>query len=122
MSEDVRIKLARERLAEIKPPPPQMVPAGHLQGAIEAYDMLAGRLRLAQTAIDRAMAVLASTTDLANSWAREIGVMEANNEYELKEVVDRIWSRASSRFLQERQAGFADGFAEGSGIVPDLHV
>lgn len=122
MSEDVRIKLARERIAEVKPPPPQVVPAGFLRDAIDAYDMLAGRLRLAQAAIDRAMGVLASTTDLANSWAREIGVMEANNEYELKEVVDRIWSRTSSRFLEERQAGYADGFAEGSGIVPELHA
>jgi len=42
----------------------------------------------------------ASATDLANSWARELGVPEAANESGLKGVIDRLWSAASVRIHQ----------------------
>lgn len=46
---------------------------------------------------DDALSLLASTTDLLNSWAREASVQEAHNEKEIREVVDRLWSTLSER-------------------------
>lgn len=53
----------------------------------------------------KAESLLASTTDLANTWAREVGVVEAYNERELKALVDRLWTRLSldnHRLTRER--------------------
>ena len=44
---------------------------------------------------DEVDAVLASATDLANSWAREVSVAEAQDERELCSVIDRLWSKTS---------------------------
>ena len=45
---------------------------------------------------DDAASLLASATDLLNTWARESGVTEARNESEIKQVIDRLWSDTSS--------------------------
>lgn len=47
--------------------------------------------------MDKAEGELASATDLANSWARELGVQEAHNETDLKGVIERLWSKLSVR-------------------------
>lgn len=44
-----------------------------------------------------ALSLLASATDLLNSWAREMSVREAYNEQDIKGVVDRLWSAISTR-------------------------
>jgi hypothetical protein len=52
---------------------------------------------------DDALSLLASTTDLLNSWARETQVKEAYNEWEIKEVVDRLWSEISRRQFENKK-------------------
>jgi|SRR3990172_2790663 len=49
--------------------------------------------------------LLASATDLLNSWARETGVQEARSESDIKGVIDRLWSHLSTRLhrLQAEQ-------------------
>lgn len=43
---------------------------------------------------------LASAIDLANSWAREIGVDECNDN-QLRDLIDRIWSKASGLIYRQ---------------------
>lgn len=41
---------------------------------------------------------LACACDLANSWARELGVKECENPYsglELRNLIDRLWNKCS---------------------------
>lgn len=54
---------------------------------------------------DEALSLLASATDLLNSWAREMAVKEAHDESDIKGVIDRLWNELStemSRSVQER--------------------
>ena len=51
----------------------------------------------AETKKHNAQSQLASATDFANIWARESGVLEAYDERDLKDVIDRIWSKASGQ-------------------------
>jgi hypothetical protein len=41
--------------------------------------------------------LLASATDLLNSWAREMSVVEARNEEDIVRLIDRLWSELSQR-------------------------
>lgn len=50
--------------------------------------------------LDAAQEILASTTDLANSWAREYGVPEAATESELHKLIDRLWANQSSIYFK----------------------
>ena len=56
---------------------------------------------------DEVDAVLASATDLANSWARELGVSEARNELDLGQLIDRLWAKTSTDYFN-----LADGITE----------
>ena len=58
---------------------------------------------------DDALSLLATTTDLLNSWAREMHVREAYNEWEIKEVVDRLWSELSTRLFADKHAKLEEG-------------
>ena len=58
---------------------------------------------------DDALSLLASATDLLNSWAREMQVREAYNEWEIKEVVDRLWSELSTRLFADKYAKLEEG-------------
>lgn len=49
------------------------------------------------TCNDENASLLASATDLLNSWAREMHVQEAYNEQDIKGVIDRLWSELSTR-------------------------
>ncbi len=54
---------------------------------------------------DTAETVLASATDLGNSWAREACVMEARTTYEIGSLIDRLWaciSRDHNKLREER--------------------
>lgn len=42
-----------------------------------------------------ALSLLASATDLLNSWAREMGVQEARTEDDIKGVINRLWDGIS---------------------------
>ena len=44
---------------------------------------------------------LASACNLANSWAREMGVAEASRPAVTREVIDRLWSTISTRLSQQ---------------------
>ena len=48
---------------------------------------------------DDSASLLASATDLLNSWARDISVTEARNESEIKLVIDRLWAECSRRIF-----------------------
>lgn len=43
---------------------------------------------------------LSSATDLANMWAREMGVEEASDIYGLRLLVDRLWTASSLRMAE----------------------
>lgn len=47
--------------------------------------------------------LLASATDLLNSWAREMAVKEAHDESEIKEVIDRLWNELSTEMSRSFQ-------------------
>jgi hypothetical protein len=49
---------------------------------------------------NEALSLLASTTDLLNSWAREMQIVEAYDEKDIKNVVDRLWSNLSARLFR----------------------
>jgi len=53
----------------------------------------AGRLRL----------LMASATDLANSWAREIGVEESQQIEGLAKLIDRLWTRNSLQITENAE-------------------
>ena len=60
---------------------------------------------------DDAQGLLASATDLANSWARETGVFEAHDEKDIRGVIDRLWAKTSASFYEEvrrRDAALAE--------------
>jgi hypothetical protein len=46
---------------------------------------------------DDAESLLASATDMLNTWAREMSVLEARDEKDIKGVIDRLWNELSSR-------------------------
>lgn len=48
---------------------------------------------------DEARWQLAAATDLANSWARELGMKEAPTEAGLRDLIDRLWAECSMRIL-----------------------
>lgn len=52
---------------------------------------------------DTAMSVLCSTCDLANSWAREVGVEEAAGPETTHKLIDRLWSVNSMLIHQKTQ-------------------
>lgn len=54
-----------------------------------------------------ALSLLASATDLLNSWAREMGVQEAKTEADIKGVIDRLWSETSKRLFSTTELGDA---------------
>jgi hypothetical protein len=46
--------------------------------------------------------ILASTADLANTWARELGVKECEDpyrEFNLRDLIDRLWAESSRRIF-----------------------
>lgn len=47
--------------------------------------------------LDEAESELASATDLANSWAREMGISESPDVYGLKQLIDRLWTACTLR-------------------------
>ena len=49
--------------------------------------------------------LLASATDLLNSWAREIAVKEAYDELDIKGVIDRLWNELSTEMSHSAQKG-----------------
>lgn len=51
--------------------------------------------------LDDAESLLASATDLLNTWAREYGVVEARNEREIKFVISRLWDQVAWRLYRE---------------------
>lgn len=52
-----------------------------------------------------ARSLLASATDLLNSWAREMAVKEAHDESDIKGVIDRLWSELSTEMSRSAQKG-----------------
>ena len=56
-------------------------------------------LAAAQERTSESDSLLASATDLVNSWAREMGVQEAHDEKDIKGVTDRLWSELSRRLF-----------------------
>ena len=57
------------------------------------------RVREVKVKLDDAEWLLASTTDLLNSWARELGVAESERKSGIRLLADRIWSEVSRRML-----------------------
>lgn len=53
---------------------------------------------------DDARDVLASSTDLANTWARESSVAEADSMFDLQQLIDRLWARNSELIHGRREA------------------
>src|ERR1019366_1668339 len=51
---------------------------------------------------DERASLLASATDLLNSWAREMGVHEAQTEADIKPVIDRLWSTLSIQLFSDK--------------------
>ena len=49
--------------------------------------------------------LLASATDLLNSWAREMAVKEAHDEKDIKGVIDRLWNELSTEMSRSAQKG-----------------
>ena len=47
--------------------------------------------------------LLASATDLLNSWAREMSIQEAHDELDIKGVIDRLWSALSTEMSRSAQ-------------------
>lgn len=47
--------------------------------------------------------LLASTTDLLNTWARESNVTEAQNEKGIRDLADRLWSKLSGELCGQRR-------------------
>ena len=52
---------------------------------------------------DEAQSLLASTTDLLNSWARDTYVQEAKSEASIKDVVTRLWNHQAAQWMQLRE-------------------
>jgi len=44
--------------------------------------------------------IVASASDIANSWARELGVAEIENVEELPKLIDRLWAITSSQLYR----------------------
>ena len=57
------------------------------------------KLCVIQDERDEAESLLASATDLLNSWAREMQVEQAHDEKDIRGVIDRLWSALSSRLF-----------------------
>jgi hypothetical protein len=79
------------------------------QATVERQD----RLRLEEmTKRDRAEGMLASCTDLLNSWAREWGgVAEAPDEFGIRALAERLWDRMAPEILnlrEDKRIAFAD--------------
>jgi hypothetical protein len=55
--------------------------------------------------MDEAPSLLASATDLLNSWAREMAVKEAHDESDIKGVIDRLWTELSTEMSRSAQKG-----------------
>jgi hypothetical protein len=54
---------------------------------------------------ENALSLLASATDLLNSWAREMAVKEAHDESDIKGVIDRLWNELSTEMSRSTQKG-----------------
>jgi hypothetical protein len=55
--------------------------------------------------INDALSLLASATDLLNSWAREMGVQEARTENDIKGVINRLWDGISRLSFGQLESG-----------------
>ena len=55
------------------------------------------KLKAIENRMWEAESLLASATDLLNSWAREFSVKEAHNESEIKQVINRLWEASAHR-------------------------
>ena len=64
------------------------------------FEQFEERLQNSDAAKNEALSLLASSTDLLNSWAREMGVLEARNEAGIKGVINRLWSELSTRLFK----------------------
>lgn len=62
------------------------------------------QLAAAKAARHEAESILASATDLANSWARDSGIAEAPMPRRIKEVIDDLWGYWSTRWNAEKAA------------------
>jgi len=72
--------------------------------ALDAFNEARKSLQIdGVAAVERhdADSLLASATDLLNSWAREMSVAEARDEKDIKGVIDRLWSEISSRLFSK---------------------
>jgi hypothetical protein len=76
--------------------------AARVAAALRARDEEIGRRKARN---DTAETVLASATDIGNSWAREACVMEARTTYEIGALIDRLWagiSRDHNKLREQR--------------------
>jgi len=71
--------------------------------AVEAGEMVREMEAYKNAEVERLEAELASATDLANTYARENGVEEANTVSDLKLVIDRLaWAAAHYRLERDK--------------------
>lgn len=56
------------------------------------------RIAALEAQLAEAQGIIASSTDLANTWARELGVQEDIDGKGLQRLIDRIWSEASGKW------------------------
>lgn len=66
-----------------------------LEAAEAARDSALAEVVRLKAQRDESESLLASTTDLLNSWAREYEVHEAPNEKGIKGVVNRLWDKCA---------------------------
>lgn len=98
MSEPSEVSRAVERLwAYIQDDSGAYCQDDDLKVVLDSHAALVEQVAGLHSQRDDALSLLASTTDLLNSWAREASVQEAHNEKEIREVVDRLWSTLSER-------------------------
>lgn len=68
-------------------------------------EQLTAELAAAKKRADECEDVIATTTDLANTWARESSVPEADGNvfsgFGLRELIDRLWVRANERWIKQ---------------------
>ncbi len=70
------------------------------------------RIRMLEEKLDATEGMLATCTDLANSWAREAGVSEASTEEGLRNLLDRLWASTTASFFG-RCSNYEDALREG---------
>lgn len=82
-----------------------MTNPGEFQQAVEQAKVSANSQIMTER--DKAESLLASATDLLNSWARETGVMQADSPSEIKAVIDRLWVNGADKAVTGAYAAAA---------------